>query len=350
VERDPTAYGYNEATRRFELPPSTGRPEISAYGARSTTDLSQFGPRENTINTALQIIDNQIVTRTVTRDDSTGIRLSLPHDPMWGIRGAWNVGLDFKSHLGRTFPSNIFYTTAVSTNNLTGEAIIRQTTTQVASPSSSQDFSYMNLSLGWQGYRPDPQGFFMGSASVGVGSAAAFTPLGDFRRDVGSKDAAQQFVVTRLRIAREQNLPWRMKLAASIDGQLSSQSMVSLEQIGIGGMSSVRGYREGEIYGDDGFFTQVELRSPAFNHEDSFDGKKVLMGTTVSIFSDYGRVYYKQSRGADAKVDLWGAGLGLSSYFTSHVEAKVVLGWALKNSPTRSVGDFLATFVVGAKF
>lgn len=349
IEQDPTGYGYNEATRRFELPPASGRPELSLYGSRSTTDLLSKGQIQNTVDTALLKIDNQIATRSVTRDDSAGLRFTAPQRGPGSIRGNWSLGFDFKSHLGNTFPSNVFYTTATTTNEF-NEAVVTRRTTSVPSPAAVQDFSYITLSLGWQGFRPDKSGQTLGSVSLVVGSGAPFMSAADFRQSSGSTKAGQQFALSRLRLSREQNLFKSLKLMATVEGQIANQALVSLEQVGIGGMGSVRGYREGEIYGDDGFFAQFELRSPTFLHQDSLDGRPLSLGTTVSIFTDVGRVFYKEPRGGNPKVDLWGAGIGASSFFGSHVETKLILGWALRDSQTRQVGDFLATFSVAARF
>ncbi len=349
VERDPTAYGYNEATRRFELPPSLNRAEVSVYGSRSTTDILTLGEIKNTVSSPLQTIDNQIASRSVSRDDSAGLRFTLPQQGPGGLRGSWNFGFDFKGHLGSTYPSNIFYTTTTYTNGF-GQPVVTRNVTSVPSPSSTQDFSYLTLTLGWQGVRPDASGQTLGSVSLVGGSASPFMTPADFRQSSGSANASQQFVLSRLRLSREQNLFKSLKLVGTVEGQIANQALVSVEQVGLGGIGSVRGYREGEIYGDDGFFTQFELRSPTFLHQDSLDGRAVTLGSTVMIFTDFGRVFYKEPRAGNPKVDLWGAGIGASSFFGSHVEAKLILGWALKDSQTRRVGDFLATFTVGARF
>ena len=349
IEREPSSYGYNEATRRFDLPPATGRPDIAFYGSRSTTDLLTYGPLQNTIDTALLKIDNQIATRTVTRDDSTGLRITLPQKTSGRLRATFSLGLDFKGHVGSTYPSNVFYTTATTTNAF-GQAVTTETITSVPSPAATHDFSYMTLSGGWQGILPDRTGQTMGSLSLVVGSSAAFTPTHEFQAGSGSANASQQFVLTRMRLAREQNLFRGVKLVGRVEGQLANQSLVSLEQIGIGGFGSVRGYREGEMYGDDGIFSQWELRSPTFLHRDTLDGGPVTLGSTLFLFTDFGRIYYKEARGGNPKTDLWGAGMGASSFIGSHFETKLILGWALRDSATRHAGDFLDTFTAGARF
>ena len=47
VEANPLKFGYNEATRRFQLPPPTGQPDLTIFASRSTSDTGiQYRPRE----------------------------------------------------------------------------------------------------------------------------------------------------------------------------------------------------------------------------------------------------------------------------------------------------------------
>jgi len=48
-------------------------------------------------------------------------------------------------------------------------------------------------------------------------------------------------------------------------GQFSQDPLVSLEQLGIGGAATVRGYEERELLGDQGAYASVELRTPTLS-------------------------------------------------------------------------------------
>ena len=57
-------------------------------------------------------------------------------------------------------------------------------------------------------------------------------------------------------------LPSGWQLQGRLNGQYSPDALVSGEQLGLGGASSVRGYEEREIVGDSGFFAALELHGP----------------------------------------------------------------------------------------
>ena len=348
VASDPNRYGYNEATRRFELPPTSGRAELSAYASRSSTDLTTRGPISTVVDTALLRIDNQIATRSITRDVSSGVRFSQPQANSGQWRATWSAGIDYKDHAGVSFPSNVFYSTATITNS-SGLPDVREDTTAVPSASSEQNYSYLSVVLGWQGTRPDKWGSTSGSANLTAGSAAPLTDLAEFRNNSGPS-ASEQFVVARVRVSRDQELIGRWRISGTVEGQVASQSLVSLEQFGIGGLGSVRGYQEGELYGDDGFFAQFELKAPPFSRRETIDGRPVGIGTAVSFFTDYGRVFLKDPQGREPSSDLWGAGLAGSAFFGEHFESRFVLGWSLIDSNTRRPGVLLFSFSLGAQF
>jgi hemolysin activation/secretion protein len=203
--------------------------------------------------------------------------------------------------------------------------------------------------VGWQGSRSDKRGLTSGSFTLIAGTAAPFMDLVEFQNNSGPS-ASEQFVVARVRVARDQDIFGKWKLSAAAEGQLASQALVSLEQFGIGGLGSVRGYQEGEIYGDDGFFAQFELKAPPFSRRETIDGRPVGIGTAVSFFTDYGRVFLKDPQGREPSSDLWGAGMAGSAFFGKHFETRFVLGWSLIDSNTRVAGSFLFSFSLGTQF
>ncbi|HEY5237617.1 MAG TPA: ShlB/FhaC/HecB family hemolysin secretion/activation protein [Rhizomicrobium sp.] len=61
-----------------------------------------------------------------------------------------------------------------------------------------------------------------------------------------------------------QNVYDDIDIAARFSGQASDGPLVSSEQFAAGGLTSVRGYLQSEVVGDDGVFGSLELRSPSF--------------------------------------------------------------------------------------
>jgi hemolysin activation/secretion protein len=73
-----------------------------------------------------------------------------------------------------------------------------------------------------------------------------------------------------------------------VDTQLANDPLLPLEQFSIGGMNTVRGYRENQLVRDNGFIASVEFRMPIF---ESVFGKNKLQ---IAPFIDYGRSWNRE--------------------------------------------------------
>jgi hemolysin activation/secretion protein len=91
-------------------------------------------------------------------------------------------------------------------------------------------------------------------------------------RGLGSKDtefdnsrfkASGNFFYFRGDLSHTQDLPCGWQVYGKVQGQIADQPLVNSEQIGGGGLGTVRGYYEAEELGDSGIFGTVELRSPS---------------------------------------------------------------------------------------
>src|SRR5208282_3463023 len=86
----PGSFGYNEATHQFNLPPPTGRPELTVYASRSTTDTGvQRGPVNNAFPIPGAFTNNGVVYtpisyktnsagENITLNEGLGMKLTLP--------------------------------------------------------------------------------------------------------------------------------------------------------------------------------------------------------------------------------------------------------------------------------
>jgi len=348
VQEHPNQFGYNEATRQFSLPPPTGVPELSVYGTRSTTDTTTHSETTTVIDTALETIDNQRATRSATRDHTVGARLTLPVRTSEHFNSSFSFGLDYKDHVGVTFPSNIFFETVTITNN--GIPVVKHHTTVIPGAVSRQKYSYLPLSLGWTGTEVDKWGPTTANLSMVFPMASPFSGEQSFQEAASSSRADGQFLTLHGRLSREQRLFGQWKLQVSAEGQWASQPLVSLEQFGIGGMGSVRGYKEGELYGDHGWDTQTEFRTPTFAGKYMLDGHPTELGLSLSAFMDYGKVYLIDPQGRKPSSELWGTGLGARVVFGSHLEGQFALAWPLTRSPNRNPLDTRVTFALSAQF
>ncbi|NEO96477.1 MAG: ShlB/FhaC/HecB family hemolysin secretion/activation protein, partial [Moorea sp. SIO3G5] len=106
------------------------------------------------------------------------------------------------------------------------------------------------------------------------------------------------------------------------DVQLADRGLVPLEQIGIGGLESVRGYRQDLILSDNGAFISAELRLPIIQNADS--------GTLVQLtpFLDFGTGWNESDDDAIDDNTIASIGLGLRWQQGDLLEAN--LGWGLQ--------------------
>ncbi|WP_424097032.1 ShlB/FhaC/HecB family hemolysin secretion/activation protein, partial [Moorena producens] len=106
------------------------------------------------------------------------------------------------------------------------------------------------------------------------------------------------------------------------DVQLADRGLVPLEQIGIGGLESVRGYRQDLILSDNGAFISAELRLPIIQNADS--------GTLVQLtpFLDFGTGWNKDDENDIDDNTIASLGLGLRWEQGDFLEANI--GWGLQ--------------------
>jgi hemolysin activation/secretion protein len=81
--------------------------------------------------------------------------------------------------------------------------------------------------------------------------------------DTSRFKASGNFFYFRGDLSRTQDLPCGWQIYGKVQGQIADQPLVNSEQIGGGGLGTVRGYYEAEELGDTGIFGTVELRSPS---------------------------------------------------------------------------------------
>jgi hemolysin activation/secretion protein len=76
--------------------------------------------------------------------------------------------------------------------------------------------------------------------------------------------ARANFVHLGTDVTLTQHLPFETLWVLRFAGQLTSEPLLSSEQFAAGGLTSVRGYLQSEVVGDDGVLATNEFRSPSF--------------------------------------------------------------------------------------
>ena len=124
-------------------------------------------------------------------------------------------------------------------------------------------------------------------------------------------------------LMRRQNLPGERYLLYRIYGQYTAFSeLPSTEQFSLGGMSSVRGFKEGLLSGDKGWYAGWEYGFPLSPDHQTWRG---------SIFLDHGVSYNNFSAAGTQKDFLTSTGLGIE-YAKGGWYGKVILGIPLNHS------------------
>jgi hemolysin activation/secretion protein len=117
------------------------------------------------------------------------------------------------------------------------------------------------------------------------------------------------------------SLPYDFGVSIKLRGQASFDTEPSSEQFGVGGMNSVRGYREGMLMGKNGMSASAEVQ---------YDVKrirnKIIKYGKVYGFFDFGQIYYEKEDNIpdDYEDMISGSGVGIRMGIYGYVELHLV--------------------------
>jgi len=340
-------FGYDEATRQFRLPPAGVRPDLTIFASSSSSDTGvKLGPARIVSRTPLLTIISQDSGQNLTINESAGGRLNIPLSLSDTRRLSFSGGLDAKRYSLESYNSNNFIITTVITNAQGSQTI----DSQVASPQPvrSAELVYLPLSLGVDYSQSDPGGTLV--ASLGF----SYNFLGDstnFAMQSYSRHADANFGKATLSLTRDQKLfsNWSLLLRAS--GQAATGPLISNEQFALGGLNSVRGYYEGDEYGDSGWSGSVELRTPYIASQVPLWTESAPAWLRGVAFVEGGqRFAMAKAFSRDPSNSLLGVGFGVSANLNNHLDMRIAVGWPLLNSFNTAAGDPRAHFSVGGQF
>jgi hemolysin activation/secretion protein len=112
--------------------------------------------------------------------------------------------------------------------------------------------------------------------------------------------------------------------------QLSSDPLLALERIAIGGFGTVRGYRENQLVRDQGYSVSMELHYPVYGDS----GANARHRLSLVPFMDYGEAW---NRGGQS-VALHSVGIGLNWLFRP-VTVDFYYGYAINKPQPKTRGD-----------
>ena len=182
------------------------------------------------------------------------------------------------------------------------------------------------FSLGLYGLgstRADPLN--AGGTASGAGNAQGFEPEipdSKFFSWLGQAQYVRRIFDTETLRKKPDTTGWNLLretlLVLRVNAQLSDEPLLSLEQFSIGGMQSVRGYRENQLLRDNGVFASAELRIPLWLAKD----KTPII--SIAPFFDWG-AGWNVNKIDDNYLPIYSAGIGLLITATKH--AQVTFYW-----------------------
>ena len=356
LESKPATFGYNEITRQFNLPPPTGHPELTLYASRSASATPlRYGPLSIIFTNPLARISSQSIDQEFTYDNNAGAKLTYPLPEFAGVHSSFTLGADFKSYDAPTYSTNLTLFSLYGQDALGNVYLI--TNKNITLPYNSREqLEYVPLSFGWSGSRPDKWGSFAFGYSQSVFLQSLASARTNFQVVAGTPAAGGNYTTINAGLAREQKLFGEWTAVLNVAGQWASAPLINNEQFALGGTGGVRGYEEGEIYGDTGWRAMFDLRAPAVAIGDfpTEDGV-VPAQLRCSWFMDYGQAsLIDRPTKSDGLTGFtyyqWGTGVGFFVTIGQHIDARLTLAWALETTPLTTAGDLQAYFAVGAQF
>ena len=349
VTTQPGSFGFNEATRQFRLPPPSGRAELNFYASRSTID------------TGLETLDNQVIynvpgVRQVSRkdvqedltiDEDVGFRLGAPLAGTDKWRSTLSAGADYKTYSLTSNKTNNFTFTeiTINPNGSFNPPIVSTVSSPV--PTTKIPVDYLPLTFRYDGSVRDK----LGTTSFGFGFIVNTWYSGsesNLHMATGSAQSSGYWAAFTPSLSREFNIHTNWVLSLRAEGQVASEPLITSERFGVGGVNSVRGYREGEIFGDDGWRVSVEQRTPG--HVVGLAYARNPLTLRGAVFMDYGEAYSLDTHSGPARVPLWGTGFGGVVSVGTHWEARFLFSWPLLSAGTTSAYDPRFNFSLSAQF
>ncbi len=364
VANNPGSFGYSEATRQFRLPPPSGRPELTLYGSRATIDTGVENLSSLSILDVPGVIQisQQAIQQDITINEAVGFQLSKPLPEINSVRSFLSGGLDFKKY-SQTSSKDTIFTDAEFTYDENNNPLPPIISTIDSPLTTYSTLDYLPLSLNYSASLNN----FLGPATVGLGVSAnlwyssssssdngssnnppKLNGLAALQSITGSAKSTGHWVVLRPSFSQYMMIRTNWTTTFRADGQWASEPVLSTEQFGAGGVNSVRGYHEGEVFGDNGWHLSLEQQTPP--HIVGMVRDNTPLTIRGSIYMDYARVFLLDPEGRSASVPLWGAGFGAAASVGSHWQAQFLFSWPLLSTTTTPKYQPFFNFALTAQF
>jgi hemolysin activation/secretion protein len=222
----------------------------------------------------------------------------------------------------------------------------KQTQTLLGSDAFSIPIKYLPLTAQYNATLQDAAGSTQFGAAVNFAIREMFGLNRDADFAAKRFKAQANYAFLRLDIQRNQPLPRNWSLLARAETQLASGPLISNEQYSAGGVDSVRGYLESEVFGDDALRGRIELRTPSL-----FFGPDSGHDFTVQFFTEAAALRIKEPlAGNPERLYLSSAGVGLRAKARRHYIAAFDIAHPFRPGPFTPAGGVRANFRLAYEF
>jgi hemolysin activation/secretion protein/AraC-like DNA-binding protein len=350
VDADPLRFGYNEATHQVVLPPPSGHSELTIFASRSTEDTGiKYGAEQLVTQGSFISIVSQDTGEDITLNSGLGAQLTLPLPEMGPIRSTLSLGANFKLYRLSSFNTNNFIITTTITNSSGSQTIVSTVSNGQEPRYNSVD--YLPLSLGWDGSVPDKLGttFLNANLNFNVPNMFPYDANSNFAQTAYSPKAKADYLTVNLGLSREQVIYREWSVMLTANGQWADMPLISNEQFAMGGLAGVRGYVDGQAYGDRGWRVQIEPRTPLINL--GMVDETIPFWVRGSVFMGYGQTYLVDPPTHDTSaMRFWGVGFGVTASVGQHLDGRLTVGWPLLSIPGVDAGTMHIYFSLGMQF
>jgi len=348
----PGTFGYDEASRTFHLPPPSGRAELNIYASRSSIDsglMSLFNG--NLYNTNGNSLNQQTVQQDLTVNSAIGSRLSVPLGATATFQSSLSGGFDFKTYDLTSNKTNIFTLTSVEVdygnNPSHPQTNITHQVDNSPVPTTHRLLEYVPLALRYDGSLKDSWG--VTTFGLGLSGDSCFSgSVRNLQGITGSSRSSGYWFALTPSLGRDLAIHTNWVLSLHADGQAATEPLISNEQFGLGGLAGVRGYHEGEVFGDDGWRITTEQKTPYYVVGTAYRNHPLTV--RGSIFMDYGEAYLLDPGSRKGRTQLLGAGFGGVASVGANWEARFLFSWPLLSAGTTEAGQPRFDFGLSAQF
>jgi hemolysin activation/secretion protein len=372
IANSPGSFGYDEATHKFNLPPPTGLADLTTFASRSTIDTGVETLSTTTIydQPGVRTITQQDVQQSITVNQDLGGRLNVPFVTPDNVQINFAGGLDFKTYQVGNDKTNIFQFTEITLNaaGLPNPPIVSTVASPV--PATVQQIQYLpltvrsdvswrdsvgttSLGLGVTGNPWFTSQTYVSTTSTDTNGITTTTTKSVYGNEslhgiTGSTKSTGYWVALNPTFTRTFMFVTNWLTTFRADGQWASQPLISNEQFGIGGVNSVRGYHEGEEFGDTGWHFSLEQSTPSHRVGTVFGNTPLTL--RGSFYMDIASVYLLDPLGRSDTMELWGTGFGMTAAVGSHWQTRFLFSIPLIGTSNTTQDQPYFNFILTAQF